>query len=183
MKFNYREPIIYLISGKTNVGKDIVTNIIKEYYKNKKVIITGYTKYLKMYTKEYLGWNGNDSTKPREFLQQFGTEIIRNKIDPLFHVNRTIEDVKVYSYLYDIVIINDARTKDEIDIIKTKFNKVYAIKLVRNNYDDGLTIKEKKHSTETDLDNYNKFDYVVENKTIDKLREDITKIIKEIDHE
>ena len=65
--------------------------------------------YIKFYAEKYFGWDGNDETKPRELLQMLGTEIIRKQIDPKFHVNRLIQDIKVLSYFYDVFIISDVR--------------------------------------------------------------------------
>ena len=66
---------IFLIAGKSGSGKSTVAKIIKDYYEEKKqkTIITQYSKYLKIYAKEMLGWNGDDQKKPREFLQEMGS--------------------------------------------------------------------------------------------------------------
>lgn len=53
--------------------------------------------YIKEYAKRISDWDGNDETKPRTLLQVLGTDIIRNTIDDKFFINRTIEDIKVYS--------------------------------------------------------------------------------------
>ncbi|MFA5602517.1 MAG: hypothetical protein WDA21_02130 [Bacilli bacterium] len=182
MDFIYRKPLIYLIYGKTNAGKNVLANIIKEYYqnKNKKVIITNFTKYLKIYAQEYLNWDGKDETKPRSFLQQLGTEIIREKIDPLFHINRTCQDIEIYSYLFDVIIINDVRIPEEINIIKKKYKNIISIKILRPDYNNNLTEEQNNHYTEIALDNYNKWDYTIENKTLDELKKDTIKILKEI---
>ena len=67
---------IYLVAGKSGSGKGEVARIIKEYYLGlgKKPIVTGFSKYLKMYAKEIIDWNGNNP-KPRKFLQDLGVTI------------------------------------------------------------------------------------------------------------
>ena len=35
---------------------------------------------LKEYLKDYFGWDGSEETKPREALQQMGTELIREEM-------------------------------------------------------------------------------------------------------
>ena len=87
---------IFIIYGKARHGNDTVAGIIEEYYKNEKVINLQISSSLKEYAKKISGWDGMDNeTKPRGLLQELGTEIIRNQIDPLFFVKRKIEDVKV----------------------------------------------------------------------------------------
>ena len=63
---------IYLVAGKSGSGKGEVAKIINEYYLslNQKPIITSFSKYIKMYAKEIIGWDGNEP-KPRKFLLRF----------------------------------------------------------------------------------------------------------------
>ena len=86
---------IYLVAGKSGSGKGEVAKIIKEYYLSlgKKPIITEFSKYLKMYAREIIEWNGSEP-KPRKFLQDLGVTIRENMDMPLFFVNRMIEDRK-----------------------------------------------------------------------------------------
>ena len=68
------------------------------------------------------------------------------------------------------------------DIIKNKFDNVILIKVDRPNFDNGLTEEQKKHPTETSLDNYKKFDYIIENdSTIEKLKEKVKQVLKEVE--
>ena len=109
-----KKPIIFVIYGKARSGKNTITDYIKEYYNNKnmKVIDLIYAESIKNYAQKILNWDGSEETKPREFLQQLGTEIIRNKIDNNFFINRMLQDIEVYSYFYDVIIIADARLKE-----------------------------------------------------------------------
>ena len=52
---------------------------------------------------------------------------------------------------------------DEPCIIKDKYEDVVTIKLERTNYNDELTEEERGHVTETELDHYEDFDYIIEN--------------------
>ncbi|MBP3461010.1 MAG: hypothetical protein J6K21_01175 [Bacilli bacterium] len=175
---------IFIISGKARHGKNTVSDIIKEYYesKNMKTINDSYAYYIKDYARRISNWDGSEETKPRELLQQLGTNLIREKIDKLFFINRMIEDLKVFSYFYDIITISDGRFEEELDIIKNKFDNVILIKVDRPNFDNGLTEEQKKHPTETSLDNYKKFDYIIENdSTIEKLKEKVEQVLKEVE--
>ena len=64
------------------------------------------------------------------------------------------EDIKVYSYFYDVIVITDARLLDEILILKENYPNSISIRVVRNNYENNLTEEEKNHLTETDLVRY-----------------------------
>lgn len=151
---------IIMVSGKARHGKDTFTEMITNEIKAKglKCINLQYSSYIKEYAKKISDWDGSEETKPRELLQQLGTNIIRKQIDELFFVNRIIEDIKVYSYFFDVITISDCRAKVEIDLPKKAFDNVYAVHVVRPNFDNGLTEEQKKHFTEIDLDDYNNFD-------------------------
>ena len=175
MEFVKKNTKIYIISGKSGSGKDTVSSMIHNII-DKKVITLAYANYLKMYAKEVLGWDGNDP-KPREFLQQVGVELIKNNIDENMLVRRMIEDIKVYSYFYDVIIISDARFPSEIDDIKANFDNVTVIHL--SDRENKLNDKEKMHATETSLNNYHNYDYVVSEDSLDSLSKTIEKIVGE----
>lgn len=174
MEIEQRKPIIYLISGKAKHGKDTFSAYLKEVYekKGKKVIITQLAKYLKYYAKEMTGWDLSEETKPRQFLQQLGTNVIRQQLkkDYLF-INRMIEDIDIFSYFFDVIIISDVRLKKEILDIKAAYPEAIAIKMDRVDFDNGLTEEQKKHPTEIDLDDFDGFDEVIVNTTLEKLNE------------
>jgi len=178
MEFIKKNPKKYILTGKAQSGKNVVAQIIKEYYEkqNKKTVILAYAKYLKDYAKEIINWDGKEETKPRELLQQLGVELIKNKIDENLLINRIKEDIEIYSYFFDVIIISDARFISEIENIKDKNTTVINIKGLENN----LSEKQKQHITETALNNYNQYDYIIENnKTIEELKKQINKIMEE----
>ena len=72
----------------------------------------------------------------------------------------------------------DIRLLIEIEKI-SKVVKPLNLRIVRKDFDNGFSEEQKNHRTEVELDNYDKFDYVIENTTIDKLKEDTINIIKE----
>lgn len=179
MEFTKKNPKIIILSGQAQSGKNETANIIKEYYenKNKKTVILAYAKYLKDYAKEIINWDLKEETKPRELLQQLGVELIKNQIDENMLINRIKEDIKVYEYFFDVIIIADARFESEIEEIRNKNTTVIKIEGKENN----LTQDQKNHITETALNNYNNYDYIIENKKTKKeLKEQIEKIMEEI---
>ena len=186
MEVKNRKPLIYLISGKARHGKDTTADMIKNYYEkdNKKVITLQYSSYIKEYAKKISNWDGREETKPRELLQQLGTEVIRRNIDSLFFVDAIIKDIKVYSYFFDVIIVSDIRTPEEIDYPKNTFENSYSINVRRTNFEDGLTEEQRKHYTEIALDNYDKFDYIIMNDgSMEDLKNKVEKILEGITHE
>lgn len=179
MDIEFKNPKIYIIGGKARHGKDTLSGYLKEIYEenNKKVIITQLSKYIKYYAREMTGWDLSEENKPRELLQLLGTNVIREYLhkDDLF-INRTKDDIEIFSYFYDAIIVSDVRFKKEIDDLRKFFPELTAIHIVRPNFDNGLTEEQKRHKTEIDLDDYNNFDLEVINTTLDDLKEQARKI-------
>lgn len=172
---------LILIGGKARSGKDTIADFMMErlLLDNKKVCKLQVGQYIKYYAMKYFGWDGREETKPRELLLEIGTKVIREKIDPDFHIDRLIQDVKVLSNFYDILIVSDVRMPVEIEKPKKVFEDVVTIKMVRDS--DELTKKQQGHITETALDGYNGFDYIINNdKSLEHLKEKAIEILEEI---
>lgn len=178
MDFNKRNCKIFILSGKARSGKDTVAKIIKDYYKNKDTIIISFGHYIKDYAKRVSNWDGSEETKPRDLLQQLGVELIKNKINNRLFINRILEDIEIFSYFYDIIVVDDARLVDELETLKDKYKDSISIRVIRDGFDNGLTLDQKNHLTETNLDNYNNFDYIINNK--ENLKENVENILNEV---
>ncbi len=170
-----------MVGGKSGSGKNEVAKIIKEYYLSmgKRPIITEFSKYLKMYAKEIIEWDGSEP-KPRKFLQDLGVTIRDNMDMPLFLINRMIEDIKVYSLYYDAVIISDVRLPAEVEEIKNKFKHVHALYVLNQFAPSKLSITEQMHETETALEGYSGFDITIVNDNIEKLDDRVIEFIQEV---
>ena len=172
---------IFVIGGKSGSGKGEIAKFIKEYYiyKLKKVVITSYTKYLKLYAMELTDWNGEEGNKPRGFLQEFGDKIrLRDKY---FFTKRMIEDINIYDGVADVVIISDARMPWEIEEIKDNFEDVTSIYVENQFSESKLTIKEQSHITETAFETYDEFDYTIANDDLAQTKDKIFKILEGLD--
>ena len=67
----------------------------------------------------------------------------------------------------------------EFSEFKKKFDDVVTIKMVRDgSFDNGLVGDEKSHITETEISDYNNFDYIIKNDGFDSLREQAHEIVK-----
>ena len=176
MQYNNRNPKIFILSGKAKSGKNLIADFIEEYYSDKKCIQLSYAYYLKQYVKKITTWDGNEQNKPRDLLQSLGIDLVK-KIDDKLLIRRVMEDVQVYSHFFDVIIITDARLVEEIEIPKSLFN---CITIRINKDDNNLTLEQKKHITETNLDNYCNFDYVINNNDISETKNQIINILKEV---
>ena len=121
MQYSNRNPKIFILSGKAKSGKNLIADFIEEYYSDKKCIQLSYAYYLKQYVKKITTWDGNEQNKPRDLLQSLGIDLIK-KIDDKLLIRRVMEDVQVYSYFFDVIIITDARLIEEIETPKSLFN-------------------------------------------------------------
>lgn len=163
---------LILISGKARSGKDTFAKFLDKELtlKGYKVCKLGYGDYIRYYIKKYFGWDGDDDTKPRDLMNYIGTDIIRKQIDKNFHVNRIMQDIKVLSFFFDVAIISDVREPIEIEVPKSTLDDCISVKIVRNNFDNNLSLEQRKAYTETALDSFNDYDYVIENDgTIEEL--------------
>ena len=176
MQYSNRNPKIFILSGKAKSGKNLIADFIEEYYSDKKCIQLSYAYYLKQYIKKITTWDGNEQNKPRDLLQSLGIDLVK-KIDDKLLIRRVMEDVQVYSYFFDVIIITDARLIEEIETPKSLFN---CITIRINKDDNNLTLEQKKHITETNLDNYRNFDYVINNNDISETKNQIINILKEV---
>ena len=181
MEINNKNPKIYLLSAKARHGKDTAAGFIKKFYedKGKKVIFSRAGKYIRFYAMEMTGWDGSEETKPRELLQTLGTDVIREKLGKAeMFIQRQLDDIEIYSYFYDAIIVPDIRLPREIESIKEKFDNVVTIRINRINFETELTSGQQQHKTETAMDSYSDFDYVVTNDTLEQYEKDIYEICK-----
>ena len=187
MQFIKKDPIIFLVAGRARSGKGTIAKYLENYYQdlNKKVIISPYTKYLKKYIEDITGEKIDDDNKPRELLQKISSDLIKKELNKHnFFIDRQLEDLEIYSYFADIIIIPDVRFEKEIEVIKERYSKVISIGVTRPNYQSDLTKEQLNDITETSLDNYEKYDYVIINdESIKQLHTNLLKILEEIKKE
>lgn len=172
---------LYLICGKARQGKDTLASYMKKYYEDmgKKATIIQLSTPLKTLVKNHFGWDGSEENKPRELLQQLGTDIIRQKLGKNdYFLQRTIEDANILSHFFDIIIISDGRLPYEIEYTREKIENACIIHIERKEEQDELSINQKKHLTETALDNYTAYDYQVINTTFEELENSAKNIIR-----
>ena len=172
---------IFIIGGKAKCGKTTFGEYLREQLKQYgyNPCVMHITEPLYSYARNYFEWNESTDPKPREFLQKMGTELIREKLGKKdFLLNRLYEDIEILSNFFDAFIITDARLIYEFESIKNRYDDVISIKIERSQYDNSLSDEEANHITETGLDNYSDFDYIVFNKSLDDLANSALEIVR-----
>jgi hypothetical protein len=103
----------------------------------------------------------------REFMQFFGTDIMRKIYGPIW-TNRTIKNIKTENP--QLAIISDCRFKNEAQALRQE--KAKLIRLTRSTASD-------KHSSENAFEDFNDFDAVIDNQnmTIEETQHELIKVI------
>lgn len=177
------KPLIIPIIGKARNGKDTFAQYLKEGIEErtgKKVLVVRYADYLKFVLEKYYNWNGKKDEEGRTLLQHIGTDICRTN-NPDIWVNVVIELVKGLGEDIVYVLIPDTRFENEIDRWYDNEFEVLSIRVKRLNedgtdFDNGLTVEQKQHPSETSLDDYNPY-YIVEAKSLEELKESAEAIL------
>lgn len=160
---------VILISGKAEAGKTTTANIIKTFLeeRGKKVACIPYGQYVKDTAKLIWNWDGEKDKKGRELLQWWGTDIVRAQ-DPNFWVDSVVRLAKVIDKYVDYLIVDDCRFVNEI---QGWYGDIYCnwrpftIRVERPGHENALTPEQRRHPSETELDDYI-FDITI--KAIDK---------------
>lgn len=162
---------IILISGKARHGKDTVANILRDNLENigYRVQIVHYADLLKFICKTYFEWDGEKDEAGRNLLQYVGTDKIRGK-DSCFFVNFIGDFLSVFDCEWDYVIIPDCRFHNEVSKLKEWGFDTVHLKVIRPNYNNGLTAEQRAHPSETELDNVRPDIYIINDGDMDDLR-------------
>jgi hypothetical protein len=176
---------IILIGGQANSGKDSTAEFIDDYYRSRglDVVNIQIAFYIKMYAKEIAKWDGDNETKPRQLLQDLGTELIRKQIDEYFFIKRIIQDIDIYSRYFDIITISDGRLPEEFASIKLAYPETVTVHVTRPGYVSHLTKNQKAHVTEALVDSI-EYDYdIVNDGTLDDLQKKAIELVQTIEKE
>lgn len=178
---------IYLLHAHAQSGKDTCAAIMKEEYekRGKRVIIIAFADYVKWCLDKYYDIKDYKTPEGRTIIQHFATDLVR-KNDPTFW-GRTVADLlRAIEDDFDYAIIPDWRFENEFSSMRSRFSYsiVVPVLITRpdNEKTDNMTDEQRKHQSETELDNWKFFDYTIINE-FNKLEETRTQLIKMIEHE
>ena len=111
-------------------------------------------------------WYEDKTDITRNILQLYGTEIFRKRVDKNWWVNQVKN--RCIAAQEDVIIVTDCRFPNEITEMICNDYETVVIRINRN-----INTKEliASHDSETALDNWNEWDFIVENNgTLEDLR-------------
>ena len=103
-------------------------------------------------------WYENKTDITRTLLQIFGTEIFRKRVDENYWVNQLKN--RVIQSKKDFIIVTDVRFPNEITGM---FHESFETITIRINRNINTNNQIASHASETSLDNWNEWNYLVEN--------------------
>lgn len=153
---------VILIAGRAQHGKDTFAGFLRDALTSDghSVCIMHYADLLKFVCTQYLGWSGAKDESGRSLLQRVGTDVVRAQ-DPDFWVDFVTRLLGLLKNEWDYVLIPDCRFPNECDKPKELFPSV-TVKIVRKGFKSPLTAKQRRHPSETALNDY-EFDETVRN--------------------
>lgn len=165
---------IIAISGKAQHGKDTTARILKNELEadGYSVLIAHYGDLVKYICKTFFGWDGNKDEAGRTLLQYVGTDMIRSR-DQNYWVRFIGDILTFFKDRWEYVLIPDCRFPNEIEYLREMGLDVSHIRVVREGYDNRLTMEQQNHPSETALDMTVPDLYIHNNGTLDDLRHSI----------
>jgi hypothetical protein len=180
---NVKKPQVIVITGAAHSGKDTFVNFMRSHLLSKNYIVEvgSFAGYLKELARDWLLHFYNldiplhkfddpiekeriypeyqfnkQPLKIRNILQYMGTDVFRNKIDPLFWV-KLLHTRCLSVSTADYFIITDCRFPNELEYIKSQGIVPYVIKIIRPmqnlllHNDNQLEETNKKHESELSM--------------------------------
>lgn len=160
---------IFLFHAKAQSGKNFCADYMKEVYekRNKRVLVIAFADWVKDCMRRYFGIEEYKTEAGRTAITNFATDICRKK-DPEIWARVVATTVKAMEECWDVVIIPDWRFKNEAEIMEKYFpGKVVKVLITRPDVEniDNMTKIQRSHLSETELDNFQNWDYNIINET------------------
>lgn len=159
---------IYLLHARAQSGKDTCAAIMKEEYekRGKRVIVIAFADYVRWCLDKYYGIKDYKTPEGRTIIQHFATDLVR-KNDPTFW-GRTVGDLlRAIEDDFDYAIIPDWRFENEYSSLASRFAPHIIVQVLidrpNNEATDNMTVEQRAHQSEVELDNYKNFDYNIVN--------------------
>jgi len=122
-------------------------------------------------------WYEEKTPITRALLQAYGTEIFRKRVDNNWWANQLLK--RIQNSTNDVVIITDVRFPNEIEVFLNDKNiELYTIRIERD-----INIKGNiaTHDSETSLDDWSSWNYIINNNgSLDELQGAAKEISKDI---
>lgn len=182
---------IFLLHAHAQSGKDTCASMMKEFLesKNQRVITIAFADYVKFALEKYYQITNYKSVEGRTKIQHFATDQVR-KFDATFWAKTVAILLKAIEDDFDVAIITDWRFYNEYYITKNYFSEQQVIPVLitrpENEKTDNMTDAQRKHQSESELDNCNFFVYNIINEygKLDSTKQQLIKMIeKEVGNE
>lgn len=158
------------MSGKARSGKGTAAEVILEKYNG---IPFAFADDIKKIAYKYFGWHGGKDELGRKLLQDIGTAGRNYNRD--IWADKTVDRIQEYSSDNQLAVVTDTRYPNEIQRVKHEFSDVVTIRITRD------SVEKLKHPSETALDQWTDWDYIVENNgSLEEFQRKILKIIEGI---
>ena len=116
----------------------------------------------------------------RTLLQIYGTDIVKNRFDNKYWIKSLSN--RINNSENDVIIITDVRFPDEIDDISSFLKDSYTIP-VRIERDIDRNSVEHTHISETSLDDYQYWEYIIDNNgSLDDFKDSAKLLVNDILH-
>lgn len=172
---------VIAISGHAGNGKDTAAVMMREALeaRGKSVLVTHYADPVKFVCKNLFGWNGLKDNDGRTLLQRVGTDVVRSN-DPNYWVNFIGDMLTFFRDEWEYVLIPDARFPNELTVLTDRGFDVTHIRVVRDNFVSSLSEEQKKHPSETALDDYFPDYYIMNDGSLEDLAENIRVLLEDL---
>ena len=158
---------ILLICGKAGAGKNTVADIINEYISCESFAFATKVKALA----KDMGWNGVKDEQGRKLLQDIGTAG-RNYNNNIW-ANDVID--RIYFSTYSYFVISDWRYRNEYEVLNKEFKNVITIRVTGRLDDLGTN---SNHESEHGLDNFNTKYTIINDGSMNKLKQRVKDILQ-----
>lgn len=173
---------VILISGHAQNGKDTCAGFMKEILENngKTALIVHYGDLVKYVCRQYFNWDGVKDEAGRTLLQYIGTDIVREK-SPDFWAAFVAQFAKVFEDHWEYILVPDTRFPNEVELMyEVEFEDVIHMRVIRPDFDNGLTEEQKNHASETALDNYPADYHIINDGSLQDLRENLIMLMDKL---
>lgn len=166
------------LSGKALAGKDTTAMMLSNLIKDRPVVRIAFADALKNECLALHGWNGQKDDAGRTLLQRVG--VARREENPNYWVDRAMARVTDPETLY---VFTDVRFPNEADAIRANGGRMWRIERINEDgspFDNGMTLEQKAHVSETALDDYACDDYLF-NDTLARLGRQVAHLAGELE--
>jgi len=169
-----------IMNDRVSNVKAMITNFTSSHFTDmhSQAFMNEIVKNLNDLTIQPHNWYEDKTPVTRSILQIYGTEIFRDRVKESYWVDRVYD--RVSNSENEITLVTDARFPNELDTFEKEYLgnnglTAHSIKVFR---DTGIV---DNHPSETSLDDYELFNYIIDNNgTLDGLRETAKAVVEDI---